>query len=120
MRILIVEDNPVNQKIAKFTVERAGFECDTVWNGLEAVDACKRVKYDLILMDWQMPEMDGLEATRQIRQLGDPQPMILAITAYSQAAAFRECSKSGVDLCIGKPYSTEQLITLLQKLLRSV
>jgi PleD family two-component response regulator len=69
LRILLVEDNSINQQLALRTLERLGYRADVAWNGVEAMDALRQRVYDVILMDVHMPEMDVLEATRQIREL---------------------------------------------------
>ncbi len=117
LRILLAEDNIVNQKVALRILERLGYQADPVANGIEAVEAVSRQAYDLILMDVQMPEMDGLEATRQIRQLraGVVQPYIVALTANVMVEDQERCLQSGMDDYVGKPLQIPQLIEALKR-----
>lgn len=115
MRILIAEDNPVNQKLAERVLYKLGYEPDIVMNGLEAVESSKRKHYDLVLMDIQMPEMDGHQATKQIRRLDITQPVIIAMTANAIQGDREECLQSGMDDYISKPVKLELLVDLLQK-----
>ena len=108
-RVLLVEDNPVNQRVALLMLERLGLSADVAANGLEAVAAVMRSPYDLILMDVQMPEMDGLEATRRIRAMAGPQPRILAMTASALESDVLACREAGMDGFISKPVRREEL-----------
>jgi CheY-like chemotaxis protein len=105
LRILIAEDDVVNQKVALHLLGRLGYRADVAANGLEAVDAVQRQPYDVVLMDMQMPEMDGLEATRTIRrQLGaGRQPRIVAITANARPEDRQACFDAGMDDFASKP-----------------
>jgi CheY-like chemotaxis protein len=113
-RILIAEDNAINQKVLLLMLKRAGYQADVVWNGQEAVEACRAHEYELILMDCQMPELDGWEATRQIRKLNKPQPTIIAVTAHALTVNQEECRACGMDEFLSKPYQAEQLLTLVR------
>ncbi len=116
-RVLLVEDNPVNQRVALLMLERLGLSADVAANGLEAVAAVIRSPYDLILMDVQMPEMDGLEATRRIRAMPGPQPRIVAMTASALDSDVLACREAGMDGFISKPVRREELgQTLLEHL----
>ena len=87
---------------------------DAVWNGRQAVIACREQDYDVVLMDCQMPEMDGLEATQQIRKLKKPQPRIVAVTAHAVAGYREKCLECGMDDYLSKPYRREQLLRLVR------
>jgi len=115
LSILVVEDNPVNQKLAVRILEKMGYRPDIVGNGLLAVDALQLKSYNLILMDVQMPEMDGLEATRQIRMGSWIQPTIIAMTANAMPGDREECLAAGMDDYISKPVKLETFIGLLEK-----
>ena len=111
LRILLAEDNPVNQKVAQLLVGKLGHRLDTVSNGLEAVRAVHSVAYDVILMDVQMPQMDGLEATRRIRRElpADRQPRIVAVTASTLIADRTACTDAGMDHYLSKPMRPHEL-----------
>ncbi len=111
LRILLAEDNMVNQKVALRMLKRLGFKADVAHNGIEAVDAARRTAYDVILMDIQMPEMDGLEATERIRadQALPSQPVIIAMTASAMPADREKCIAAGMDDFISKPTRLEEL-----------
>ncbi|MCE5270105.1 response regulator [bacterium] len=115
LRILLTEDNKSNQKLALAMLDRLGYKADVASNGLEAVEALKRQLYDLVLMDVQMPEMDGLEATRQIRQHFPPdrQPRIVAMTADALDKDRKECLAAGMDDYVSKPVHVKSLVAAL-------
>jgi signal transduction histidine kinase/DNA-binding NarL/FixJ family response regulator len=105
LRILLVEDNVVNQRLALKLLEKMGYRADLAGNGLEAIHALERQFYDLIFMDMQMPEMDGLQATREIRKRWnkDPKPRIVAMTANAMKSDQDLCREAGMDDFVGKP-----------------
>jgi CheY-like chemotaxis protein len=118
MRILLAEDNIVNQKIALRLLERFGYRADVAANGIEVIDAITHRPYDLILMDVQMPEMDGIQATQHIRQSIPPsqQPYIIAMTAHALEGDREWCLNAGMDDYIGKPIHVERLVNALQRI----
>ncbi|WP_075062319.1 response regulator [Ornatilinea apprima] len=115
LRILVAEDNPVNQKLAQRILEKMGYQSDLVANGLEAIEAVHRQHYDLILMDVQMPEMDGLDATREIiREFGQQhRPRIVAMTANAMRGDREACLTAGMDDYISKPIRLAELQEIL-------
>ncbi|HRQ40170.1 MAG TPA: response regulator [Chloroflexota bacterium] len=129
LRILLAEDNATNQKLALRLLERLGYRADLAANGLEVLDALKRQEYDVILMDLQMPEMDGLETTRRIRGLnqtglkqsqvadlsGFRQPRIIAMTANAMQGDREICLAAGMDDYVSKPIRVEELIGALRR-----
>jgi two-component system, sensor histidine kinase and response regulator len=110
-RVLVVEDNSVNQLVAIGQLQRLGHECVVAASGTEALDAVSREKFDIVLMDIQMPDMDGYEATRRIRRM--PAPMrelpIIAITAHALAGEREKCIAAGMNDYLAKPVSLEQV-----------
>lgn len=115
--LLLVEDNRVNQRVALHMLTRLGFRADVAGNGLEALDALARQPYDIILMDVQMPEMDGLEATRRIRDthLGTRPPWIIAITANAMQGDRELCLAAGMDDYVSKPMKPDELAAALAR-----
>ncbi len=114
-RILMAEDNPINQRVGKLILQRAGFVIDLVDDGYEALEAHKAKPYDLILMDCQMPTMDGFEASRQIRSLHHNQPVIIAVTANALVGERERCLNAGMDDYLSKPFQAEQLVAVVRK-----
>jgi CheY-like chemotaxis protein len=121
VRVMIAEDNIVNQKVAYRMAERLGLRADVAANGLEAVEMFELLPYDLILMDCQMPEMDGFEATAKIRQreASPRRVVIIAMTAEAMAGTRERCLEAGMDDYISKPVKLEELHTEISKWLRS-
>ena len=111
LRILLAEDNPVNQKLAIRLLERMGYSADIANNGLEAIAAMEGSDYDVVLMDVQMPELDGLEATRRIRLRwpGSTGPRIVAMTANAMEGDREACLAAGMDDYVSKPIRPEAL-----------
>ena len=117
LRILVAEDNQVNLKLILLILERLGYFADVAGNGLEALTSLKRQKYDVVLMDVQMPEMNGLEATMRIRQdfKKEDQPIIIAMTANAMVEDRRSCEEAGMDYYISKPIIISKLKKTLLK-----
>ncbi len=115
LRILVAEDNLVNQKIALLMLERLGYRADLVANGLEAVNVVRQVPYDVVLMDLQMPELDGLDATRQIlaEHPAGRRPRIVALTANAFEDDRLECLAAGMDDHLSKPLQKDKLESAL-------
>jgi CheY-like chemotaxis protein len=113
LRILLAEDNQVNRRLVELLMTRQGHEVVSVENGRKAVELAEQEHFDLILMDVQMPDMDGLEATRQIRALeravGGHRP-ILALTANAMRGDEEVCRQAGMDGYIPKPFEAEKLL----------
>jgi CheY-like chemotaxis protein len=118
--ILLAEDNPVNQKVACRILEKLGLRVDVAADGQAAFDAWQSGRYDLILMDCQMPVMDGYETTRQIRrqEAGARHIPIIALTAHAMKGADNECRAAGMDDYLSKPIDREQLAQTLSRWLR--
>ena len=119
LRVLLAEDNAVNQKLALRILEQMGYRADMASNGLEAVESIQRQQYDVILMDVQMPEMDGLDATRNIRKLTNvKQPRIIAMTANAMQGDREMCILAGMNDYISKPIRVNELTDALLKVER--
>ncbi len=120
-RILLVEDNLINQKITKLTLMQTGCKVDVANNGLEAVEKYRKNNYDLILMDLQMPVMDGLEATRQIRKIEQAENVrhafIVALTANALPSDMENCMLAGMEGFIAKPFKPMDLFRVLHQLI---
>jgi CheY-like chemotaxis protein len=115
-RILMAEDNAINQRVGQLMLRKAGFDIDLVADGSEAVEAHRLQPYDLILMDCQMPIMDGFEASSLIRKMeGAAQPVIVAVTANALVGERERCLRAGMDDYLSKPFLAEQLVALVEK-----
>jgi CheY-like chemotaxis protein len=121
-RILVADDSEVNQKVARRMVEKLGYAVDVVNNGREALAAWQSGRYDLILMDCQMPELDGYEATREIRRREHPghHIPIVALTAHAMKDADRACRAAGMDEYLSKPIDRDRLEAVLENSLRAL
>ncbi len=117
LRILLAEDNVINQKVALKLLSRLGYRADLAGNGIEVIEALERQTYDLIFMDIQMPEMDGNEATRQVRAkwTQDRQPRIVAMTAHALEGDREKYLARGMDDYVSKPISVDALIAALEE-----
>ncbi|MBN8505904.1 MAG: GAF domain-containing protein, partial [Burkholderiales bacterium] len=118
LRILLAEDNVVNQKLALRLLGQMGYRADVASNGIEAVESVSRQAYDLVLMDVQMPEMDGLEASREIHRrwpLVSERPRIVAMTANAMQGDREACLAAGMDDYVTKPIRVEALVEALQR-----
>jgi CheY-like chemotaxis protein len=115
LRILVAEDNPVNQTLIMMVMKKLGLVPDVAPNGVKALEALVATPYDIILMDVQMPEMDGLEATQIIRQQSTHQPVIIAVTANAMQDDKDACIRAGMDDYVGKPIELDKLMTILEK-----
>jgi len=115
LRILLAEDNVVNQKLALRLLQQMGYRADLASNGFEAIESIERQPYDLVLMDVQMPEMDGLEATRRIvgRWVGAARPRIVAMTANAMQGDREACLAAGMDDYVVKPIRVDALVQAL-------
>ena len=118
LRILVAEDNPVNQKVALMLLKRLGYRADIAANGLEALEALRRIPYDVVLMDVRMPEMDGLEATRRIvAEWPDEEnrPCVVALTADVTRSKQEECKAAGMKGFLTKPVDRDQLAYVIEQ-----
>jgi len=117
LRILLAEDNVVNQKLALRILQQMGYRADLAANGIEAVASVERQTYDVVLMDVQMPEMDGLEASRRItaRWLPGQRPRIVAMTANAMQGDREMCLSAGMDDYLTKPIRVDRLVEALHQ-----
>jgi two-component system, sensor histidine kinase and response regulator len=117
LRVLVVEDNPVNQHLAVRLIEKQGHSADAVPSGLAALAALEKEPFDLVLMDVQMPEMDGFETSRAIRrreeQTGAHVP-IIAMTAHAMQGDRERCLAAGMDAYVSKPVSVKELFAAVE------
>jgi PAS domain S-box-containing protein len=116
LRILLAEDNAVNQKVALRILAQMGYRADVAANGLEAIEAVERQTYDVVLMDVQMPELDGFEASREInRRWPAARPRIVAMTANAMQGDRELCVAAGMDDYVAKPIRVEELVAALER-----
>ena len=114
LKIVIAEDDDMNQQMALMLLKRLGYDADCAANGKEVLEIVSEKKYDVILMDVQMPEMDGLEATRMIRLCLTEQPVIIAMTANAMDGDREACLKAGMEDYLSKPVNVEDLMKKLE------
>jgi CheY-like chemotaxis protein len=119
LRILVAEDNAINQKVILRLLERMGYQADVAANGVEVLQALRRLPYSVILMDVQMPEMDGIETTRRIHEEFSVgcQPYIIALTAHALEGDRERLLSSGMDDYVSKPIRMEDLVAALKRVL---
>jgi len=117
LKVLVAEDNMINQKLIVKILLQLGFNADVVSNGLEAIEELKRVRYDIVFMDVQMPEMDGLEATKYIVQnwKTDERPLIIAMTANVMQGDKEKCLNAGMDDYLSKPVVIDDVQKIIKK-----
>ncbi len=119
VHVLVAEDNPVNQKVAARTLEKLGFRARIAANGKEALAAIEREHFDLVLMDCQMPEMDGFEATARLRAIeserGGARMPVVAMTANAMSGDREQCIAAGMDDYIAKPFNPQELLRILER-----
>jgi len=116
LRVLVVEDNKINQIVTKKIIERKNYKCSIVENGYAALDLLKTVLFDVILMDINMPDIDGYETSRRIRAEGIETP-IIALTAYQRSEVEAQAQECGISDVIIKPFTPETLFDMIDKLL---
>jgi CheY-like chemotaxis protein len=116
LRVIVADDNPVNRKVALSFLKRLGYSADAAVNGIDLLERLRTHTYDLVFMDLQMPEMDGLEATRHIRSELPPgrQPRIVAMTAAAFPEDRARCMEAGMDDYVAKPVGMEELTAVLR------
>ena len=113
---MLADDNPINQKVGLSVLQKLGYRADVANNGIEVLSALEQKAYDIIFLDVQMPEMDGLEATRQIcqRWSRERRPCLIAMTGNALMGDREKCLEAGASDYIAKPVNTEQLLSLLR------
>jgi CheY-like chemotaxis protein len=121
IRILVAEDNPVNQRVVTLLLERIGYSCKIASNGLEALELLMHEPYDILLLDVQMPVMDGMETARRIRDHFPPEsrPWIIALTAHAMQGDREDCLTAGMDDYLTKPINSDALKAALQRGIKS-
>jgi CheY-like chemotaxis protein len=117
LRILLAEDNQLNQMAIEYMLQTHGHRVTLVDSGKKAVKEVADHRYDLVLMDVQMPEMDGLEATRRIRASSKPDIPVIALTAYALKEEEEEILRAGMDACLIKPVDKEDLLKTIQRVM---
>ena len=119
-RILVVEDDLANQKVAELFLRKLGYQVELASNGQQAIELCKEADYDLVLMDCQMPIMDGFETTRQLRQKCSEKGKIpiVALTANVVSGINQQCRDAGMDDVLNKPIGLDTLKHMLEKWLK--
>ncbi|MEO7310432.1 MAG: response regulator, partial [Chitinophagaceae bacterium] len=115
LSILIAEDNPLNQQWTTKILSKLGYKAEIANHGKEVLEMVSTRQYDLILMDVQMPQMDGLEATRMIRLCLEAQPIIIAMTANVMQGDRQDCMQAGMNDYISKPVELNELVAMLEK-----
>src|SRR4029453_14913682 len=124
LRVLVAEDNPVNQKLAQHLLERRGHTPILVGNGREGVELTARDRFDLVLMDLQMPEMDGFEATAAIRtrerEAGQPRVPIIPLTAHAMQGDRRRCLDADMDGYVAKPIKPVELFEVIDRVMAAL
>ncbi len=115
LRVLLAEDNRLNQRVGQLQLQRLGYRCDLASDGRQVLEALERQPYDAILMDVHMPEMDGLQATRRLRERAGHRPWVIAMTASAMAEDREECREAGMDDFLAKPVQLESLRAALLK-----
>jgi CheY-like chemotaxis protein len=113
----LAEDNPVNQEVGRSFIEILGYQVDVAENGADAIAAVRRTRYDLVIMDCQMPIMDGYQATLEIRRITATihRLPIIALTANVMQEQVKKCREAGMEGLLAKPYSLEQLQSVIQR-----
>ena len=125
LSILVAEDNPINQKVAILTLRHLGLSCDVAKNGLEAFEMYKENRYEVILMDMQMPILDGLKASNKIRRYEINENLnnttyIIALTANASSEDKQQCLDSGMNDFISKPFKKDGLIAAISRAIKTV